>query len=166
MLSVTQAQKMINHVSSFSSCSLFDPYARSHAFSAHLRTMIISITTPTLSDTWYSLKAHWGNFKTNWSDQPCLLVNQKALFFCEWEDPHLDKDSTFFKKKVHTKNKNQKTPVSYNPPPLVSQILNTITCAQLALIFLRSLDHMGGRFSLSQGCNVTSWAGWRLSHKA
>lgn len=39
---------------------------------------------------------------------------------------------------------------------LVSQILNAITCAQLALILLRSLDHMGGRFSLSQGCNVTS----------
>lgn len=40
-------------------------------------------------------------------------------------------------------------------PPLESQLLNAITCAKLALIFLRSLDHMGGRFSLSQGCNVT-----------
>lgn len=28
--------------------------------------------------------------------------------------------------------------------PLESQLLNAITCAQLALIFLRSLDHMGG----------------------
>lgn len=41
------------------------------------------------------------------------------------------------------------------PSTLESQLLNAITCAQLALIFLRSLDHMGQGFSLSQGCNVT-----------
>lgn len=53
--------------------------------------------------------------------------------------------------------KEQEPSVFYKaPPPLLSQILNAITCAQLALIFLQSLDHMGGRFSLSQGCNVTS----------
>lgn len=34
-------------------------------FSAHLGTMLISVTTLTSSDTWYSLKVYGGNFKTN-----------------------------------------------------------------------------------------------------
>lgn len=59
-------------------------------------------------------------------------------------------------KLIHRKTKIQDFSFLSDFPLLVSQILNAITCAQLALIFLRSLDHMGGRFSLSQGCNVTS----------
>lgn len=75
--------------------------------------------------------------------------------------PHIDKDIILRKhnsnlKQIHRKTKNQDIIFLYGFPLLVSQILNAITCAQLALIFLRSLDHMGGRFSLSQGCNVTS----------
>lgn len=34
-------------------------------FSAHLGTMLISVTTLTSSDTWHSLKVYGGNFKTN-----------------------------------------------------------------------------------------------------
>lgn len=68
MLSVTQAQK--NNSNKKLSIFIFfhaDFYSMQKAgrFSAHLGTMLISVTTLTSSDTWHSLKVYGGNFKTN-----------------------------------------------------------------------------------------------------